>query len=221
MTGLRAQNKADRSRRILESASRLFREAGFDAVRIEDIALDARMSPGTVYNHFSTKGDVLLAIVSMEVEEVLGAGEAVLAEPGGDFAGAMATLIGGYYDHSLNYLSKAMWRTAMAQSVAAPDAAFSRHYTSLDRRLTEQICALIARLQQMGELRRDIDPNILGAMIFNDINMMFMEFVKDETAGLPELQADLTAHLQLLARLLQTQGTDQAQTQEIKGDQPL
>lgn len=221
MSGLRAQNKADRSRRILESASRLFREAGFDAVRIEDIAQDAQMSPGTVYNYFTTKGDVLLAIVSMEVEEVLSAGEALVADPKGDFASAMAALIGGYYDHSLMYLSKAMWRTAMAQSIAAPEAAFSRHYTGLDQRLTDQVCALTARLQQMGKLRLDIDPNILGAMIFNDINMMFMEFVKDEAAGLSDLQADLTAHLQLLAGLLQAQSPHLPLTQETPGDQPL
>ncbi len=202
MTGLRAQNKADRSRRILESASRLFREAGFDAVRIEDIAQDAQMSPGTVYNYFSTKGDVLLAIVAMEVEEVLVAGEALVAAPKGGFEASMLSLIGGYYDHSLNYLSKAMWRTAMAQSIAAPEAAFSTHYTSLDRRLTEQIVALLRRLSETGALRPGIAPEVLGEIIFNDINMMFIEFVKDERLGLPHLQRALQAHVQQLARLI-------------------
>ena len=202
MSGLRAQNKADRSRRILESASRLFQEAGFDAVRIEDIAAEAQMSPGTVYNYFTTKGDVLLAIVAMEVEEVLVAGEGLVDAPKGDFAATMTALIGGYYDHSLMYLSKAMWRTAMAQSIAAPEAAFSRHYTSLDARLTDQICAAIARLQAMGKLRADLDPKVLGAIIFNDINMMFVDFVKNEKATLPQLQKALKAHLHLLAGLL-------------------
>lgn len=202
MTGLRAQNKADRSRRILESASRLFRETGYDAVRIEDIAADAQMSPGTVYNYFSTKGDVLLAIVTMEVEEVLGTGEALLAGPTGGFETALFSLIGGYYDHSLNYLSKAMWRTAMAQSVANPDTAFSRHYTHLDQRLTAQICALIARLQENGTLRPDVDARVLGELVFNDINMMFVEFVKDEKASLRELKKDLRKHLQLIAGML-------------------
>jgi AcrR family transcriptional regulator len=202
MTGLRALNKADRTRRILESASRLFRETGFDAVRIEDIAQDAQMSPGTVYNYFTTKGDVLLAIVSMEVEEVLSAGEALLARPADDFETAAAELIGGYYDHSLNYLSKAMWRTAMAQAISAPEAAFSKRYTALDRRLTDQICRLIARLQARGRLRADLDGQVLGEMIFNDINLMFIEFVKDDALELRELQETLRQHLQLLARLV-------------------
>lgn len=201
MTGLRAQNRADRSRRILDSALRLFRGAGYDAVRIEDIAQDAGLSPGTVYNYFTTKGDVLLAIVSLEVEEVLAAGEVLLSVPPGDFEVAVGALVGGYYDHSLHYLSKAMWRTAMAQAIAMPDAAFSRHYTGLDRRLTEQICRLITALQAAGRVRPDLDARALGEVVFNDINMMFIEFVKDDPQDLQTLQAALRSHLRLLSAM--------------------
>ena len=41
MTGLRARQKALRHQRILDAALRLFREAGYDAVRTEDIATAA------------------------------------------------------------------------------------------------------------------------------------------------------------------------------------
>jgi AcrR family transcriptional regulator len=202
MTGLRALNKADRSRRILDTATRLFRDTGYDAVRIEDIAAAAQLSPGTVYNHFQTKGDVLLAIVTLEVEEVLAQGDALLALPLADFATAARALIGGYYDHSLHYLSKAMWRTAMAQAIATPDSAFSRHFTALDRRLTDQVCALIQRLQAKGRVRADLDARRLGEILFNDLNQMFVDFVRDEARPLADLTASLTAHLDLLARLV-------------------
>ncbi len=194
MTGLRAQNKADRGRRILECAARLFRERGYDPVRIEDIAAEARMSPGTVYNHFQTKGDVLLAIVTMEVEEVLAEGEKVLADPPGGVAEALNRLIGGYYRHSLIYLSKAMWRTAMAHSIAAPDSAFSRRYTGLDLRLTDQICALVADLQARGHLRPEIAARTMGEMVFDDINQMFIDFVKDEGRPMTALLDDMDRH---------------------------
>ena len=38
MSGLRAQKKADKNRRILEAATTLFRKVGYDSARIEDIA---------------------------------------------------------------------------------------------------------------------------------------------------------------------------------------
>jgi AcrR family transcriptional regulator len=202
MTGLRAQNKADRGRRILECALGLFREAGFESVRIEDIAAAARMAPGTVYNHFQTKGDVLLAIVSMEVEEVLTEGERVLADPPEGVAAALDALIGGYFEHSLIYLSKEMWRTAMARSIAAPDSAFSRNYTGLDDRLTDQICAMVAGLQARGRLRGDIDARTLGEIIFDDINMMFIDFVKDDARPMARLLADMSRHHALWERLV-------------------
>ncbi|MGL5010007.1 MAG: TetR/AcrR family transcriptional regulator, partial [Paracoccaceae bacterium] len=75
---LRARQKADRNARIIEAAAEMFRADGFDAVRMEDIAVRAEVSPGTVYNYFPTKGDLLVAIVSREVEEVLAAGEATV-----------------------------------------------------------------------------------------------------------------------------------------------
>ena len=79
MTGLRERQKANRTGRILRSASDLFRAQGYDAIRIEDIAAAAEVSAGTCYNYFSTKGDLLLAIVSMEVEEAVDAGRALVA----------------------------------------------------------------------------------------------------------------------------------------------
>lgn len=201
MTGLRARNKADRGRRILECASRLFREAGFDPVRIEDIAASAQMSPGTVYNHFRTKGDVLLAIVAMEVEEVLAEGEKVLADPPEGVAAALDLLIGGYYAHSLNYLSKAMWRTAMARSIAAPDSAFSRRYTGLDRQLTDQVCALIGGLQDRGLIHPGMSARTMGEMVFADINQMFVDFVKDEARPMAALLEAMQRHHVLWARM--------------------
>ena len=55
-------------------------------MRIEDIAAAAEVSAGTCYNYFSTKGDLLLAIVSMEVEEVVDGGRALVETPPPDAA---------------------------------------------------------------------------------------------------------------------------------------
>ena len=62
-------------------------------------------------------------------------------------------------------------------------------YTALDRELTEQIRALIARLQALGLVRADIDGPALGELVFNNMNMMFIEFVKRDEAKIPELRA--------------------------------
>jgi AcrR family transcriptional regulator len=130
-----------------------------------------------VYNYFPTKGDLLVAIVSREVEEVLQAGESTIQAPPPDVIAALAQLVHGYYDHSLHYLSKDMWRTAMAMTIQSPDSASSQHYVALDARLRGQVVALLAALQARGHLRAMLDPVAIGAVVFHNLDAMFRIFV--------------------------------------------
>jgi AcrR family transcriptional regulator len=204
MSGLRAKHKADRDRRILEAAAELFRTAGYDGAKIEAIAAEAEVSIGTIYNYYHNKGDLLVAIVSMEVNEVLNAGLGVVAEPPRDVGAALDTLIGIYIEHSLNYLSKEMWRQAMAISTQQPDSPFGRTYTGLDRALTDQICALIAKLQERGLVRRGVDARSLGELVFNNMNMMFIEFVKRDEATIAEVCAAISRQNRVLVEAVAT-----------------
>ena len=188
MSGLRAQKKADKNRRILEAATTLFRKVGYDSARIEDIAEMAGVSVGTFYNYYKNKGDMLMATVSMEVEEVLAAGEGIIAKKHDQVATALLELIGKYYDHSLTYLSKEMWRTAMSLSIAQPETPFSKRYTALDHRLSKQVCDLFQSLQDRGIVRKDVDCTATGELVFNNVNMMFIEFVKDEEMNVDGLK---------------------------------
>lgn len=189
MTGLRARQKADRNRRILEAATTLFREQGYDSARIEDIAEMAEVSVGTLYNYYQNKGDILVATVSMEVTEVLEAGEMIVANPPLNVNEALSALINQYYDHSLVYLSKEMWRTAMASSIQQPETPLSKRYTELDQRLCAQVVQLIETLQRRGVVIAGVDTRALGEVFFNNLNLMFIEFCKVEAMPLEELKS--------------------------------
>jgi AcrR family transcriptional regulator len=202
MSGLRAQKKADKNRRILAAATTLFRKVGYDSARIEDIAEMADISVGTFYNYYKNKGDMLMATVSMEVEEVLAAGEGIIGQKHDQVANALFELIGKYYDHSLTYLSKEMWRTAMSLSIAQPETPFSKRYTALDHRLSKQVCDLFRSLQDRGIVRKDVDCTALGELVFNNVNMMFIEFVKDEEMDIDGLKQRVALQNQPVASLV-------------------
>ena len=191
MAGLRAKHKIDRNSRIVDSASGLFRREGYEGARIEEIAAKAEVSVGTIYNYYRNKGDILVAIVSMEVHEVLAAGQRLVQKPPKNVEKAVDALIATYIDHSLVYLSKEMWRQAMATSTQQPDSPFGKTYTALDRDLADQTCALIAKLQELGLVRNDIDGRGVGEMIFNNMNMMFIEFIKHENISIKELRGNI------------------------------
>lgn len=205
MSGLREKQKAKREKRILQAAVTRFRADGYKSVRIEDLAEIAEVSVGTVYNYYQTKGDILIAVVAMEVEEVLEAGQAILHDPPRGVDAALLALIFQYYDHSLHYLSKEMWRRAMALSIEAPGTPKGQRYAALDAALAHQVTELIATLQARGEVRADLDAGALGQVVFNNLNMMFVEFVKDEDMTLTDLRARVTAQTRPLALLMRAE----------------
>ncbi len=198
MSGLRERQKTDRERRIIEAATRLFRETGFAGSRIEAIAADAGIAVGTVYNYFESKGDILVAIVAVEVGEVLNAGNRLLEAPPADVETAIEALIAIYLDHSLVYLDKDMWRNAMALTTQFPDTRFAAKYNQLDELLTDQVCALIGRLQQDGRVRPGIDARAVGELLFYSTNMMFTMFVKSTTMDLATLKSAIARQIHTL-----------------------
>jgi AcrR family transcriptional regulator len=195
MSGLRAKQKANRHIRILEAATALFRDYGYDAVKMEAIAAEAEVSIGTIYNYYQNKDDLLVAIVAMEVNEVLAAGERVIAMPHKNALQAIDRLIGNYIEHSLKYLSKEIWRQAMAISTQQPDSPFGIKYAALDVALAQQTCKLIKRLQDLRLLRSEVNARAIGELVFNNINMMFIVFVKSDNGGVVDLRKKIMTQL--------------------------
>ena len=68
---------------------------------------------------------------------------------------------------------------------------FGETYADLDVALARQTVALIEKLQALGSLSREADAEALGEVVFNNTNMNFIGFVKDETMTMKELRSHL------------------------------
>ncbi len=203
MSGLREQQKQDRELRLLHAAAHCFRSAGYGNATIEDIARQAGLSPGTVYNYYGHKGEMLIALVAMEVNDVLKAGESFVRNPSLDVLESVDGLIGLFLEKSLIYLDKESWRHAIAASIEQPDAVFASHYTDLDARLADQISRMLMTLQRLERIHPKIDPQVFGRMLFNNMNNQFIEFVKDAPREMKQLRDDLHYQHAALCRLIE------------------
>ncbi|TDQ81554.1 TetR family transcriptional regulator [Dongia mobilis] len=197
MTGLRERQKAGRRRDILAAASQLFARNGFADTSVEAIAALAEVGTGTVYNYFSSKGDLLMALVALDGEQVRARGKRFIAGRHADPATALYGLLAIYIDHSLVHLTKELWRNAMATALTQADSPFGIGYFENDRLLAEQVGELVAVLQADGSLKSDIDAAQAGSALFIIVNGLFMQFVAQEKMPKTQLHARLRAQVAL------------------------
>jgi TetR/AcrR family transcriptional regulator, cholesterol catabolism regulator len=67
-TGTRASETAERKRRCVDAAVALAAEGGYDAVQMRDVAAKAEVALGTLYRHYASKDQLLLAAMLQQTE---------------------------------------------------------------------------------------------------------------------------------------------------------
>lgn len=75
------QKRAQREREICQQATTLLQEQGFLGVRMSDVAKVSGYSMGTIYSHFSSKEDLLVACAVEVEEEILNTLRRALEQP--------------------------------------------------------------------------------------------------------------------------------------------
>ena len=79
---LRAPRADNRLPQVRDAAARLFREKGYAFTSMRDIAAAAGMLAGSLYYHFASKEELLVAVYAEGVRRVTDAVEASLAQDG-------------------------------------------------------------------------------------------------------------------------------------------
>lgn len=181
MAGLRERKKAATSKRIIAEASRMFLEQGYASTRIEDVACAADLSVATFYNYFGSKADIVLSSVAEETEKVLAEAEKSIARPYPDVVHAFDALNANYWDISFTTATRQMWRIAVSQTMLDPESEFSRRYVALDERLSHQVCRFVRKMQDAGHINRTIDPDPIGELLFNNVNMHFLAYIRSDS----------------------------------------
>src|SRR6185436_17678036 len=65
-TGTRAAETAVRKQLLLDAATALAAEGGYDAVQMRDVAARAEVALGTLYRHYASKDQLLLAALAAQ-----------------------------------------------------------------------------------------------------------------------------------------------------------
>ncbi|MEU8128176.1 TetR/AcrR family transcriptional regulator [Micromonospora sp. NPDC049049] len=132
---------------LLAAAASAFVTSGVD-VPVRDIATRAGVGVGTIYRHFPTRADLIVAVYRHQVEACAEAGPTLLAESDTPHA-ALAQWINIFVDFLVT-------KHGLAEALQSDNAAFEAlHAYFLDRLLP--VCAqLLDAAAAAGEIRPDV-----------------------------------------------------------------
>jgi TetR/AcrR family transcriptional repressor of nem operon len=79
------EQAAENREKILTTATRLFREKGYDGIGIADLMKSAGLTHGGFYGHFSSKEDLIAQTCDRAVDEILAQNQARFGEGEGTY----------------------------------------------------------------------------------------------------------------------------------------
>ena len=151
------RSDAQRNReRILEVAKQEFTRSGANA-SLEDIAKKACVGPGTLYRHFPTREDLLVAVYRSEMEK-LAAAERTFADTMPPVEALRAWLL--LFVDAVE--TKQIIAPVLNTLVGDPKKVFEASYAQIH----EALRALVKRAIKSGDIRKDLDPiDLLRALV--------------------------------------------------------
>ena len=148
---------AQRNReRILEVAKKEFTRSGANA-SLEEIAKKAGVGPGTLYRHFPTREELLVAVYRSEMEK-LAAAERTFADtlPPAEALRAWLLLFVDAVE------TKQIIAPVLNTLIGDPKKVFESSYAQMH----EALRALVKRAIKSGDIRKDLDPiDLLRALV--------------------------------------------------------
>jgi len=181
MSGLREQQKESRRKRILASAREHFRERGYEATSIENIADAAGVSAVTIYNHYRTKGGVLLALVTQSDQLLIEKIAALMASPPADPLDAVCAFSDTINKHAFSYLNREIWRHVIATSIIEGNSEFGQVYKKLDSELMRLLAEFLEGLKHSEGVTKSCDCRTAADVLYNVHNARFLEYIIDRT----------------------------------------
>jgi AcrR family transcriptional regulator len=133
---------------LLDAAAAVFVSSGVEAP-VRDIAAKAGVGMGTIYRHFPTRADLIIAVYRHQVEACAQAGPALLASSSTPLA-ALTQWIDLFVDFLIT-------KHGLAAALQSDNASFETLHAYFLDRLVPVCAQLLGTAATAGEIRPDID----------------------------------------------------------------
>lgn len=133
---------------LITTAAAAFVASGID-VPVRDIAAAAGVGVGTIYRHFPTRADLIVAVYRHQVDACVEAGPALLRDSDSPHAA-----LRGWIDLFVDFL---VTKRGLARALQSDSAAFETLHAYFLDRLVPVCTQLLAAAAASGEIVADVD----------------------------------------------------------------
>lgn len=174
---IRAQLAAARRTQILDAATRVFASKGFNRATIRDVAQDAGIADGTIYNYFANKTDLLMGLLDrLNDTERRPASLAQAAQ------GSLADFFRAYLRERVEALwsNADLFRAVLPELLAHPDLR-ARYYNEViapTMMLSETVMGGLIASGTVRDLDLPLSMRIVAGSV---LGVMVLQLLGDET----------------------------------------
>jgi AcrR family transcriptional regulator len=182
--------KSERTReRILDAAAKTFRERGYAATRLSDIADAADTQAGSLYYHFDSKNQLLDEVLGRGITRVF---EAVRERVEGlpSDAGGRDRLLVAVEAHLGFILKHDDYASANIRLFGQTPSAIRRRHIRKHRVYAAYWRGLLESAQAAGEIRDDVDLSLARLSLFGMMNWS-LEWYRPGRLGIGDLARNM------------------------------
>jgi AcrR family transcriptional regulator len=147
-----AQLQSDRRAEILDAARICFARSGFHQTSMQEICVQAGMSPGNLYRYFRSKEAIIAGIAERDRAEV--AEQFSQAEFAPDFFVALEAMARHHFAERSD-VDVALCAELMTESRRNPE--IGRIYRNFDADVKARLIGMLQQAAERGDISRDVD----------------------------------------------------------------
>ena len=177
MTTIDHPDTTDKRQRIVEAACLVFALKGYTGASVADIAVQASIGKGTVYEYFNSKEDLFFAVFEWFIQRTGRQASVSIAALGGSASErllALSDAIMGMWDEIKDAFTLTMEFWAASASSQMQDR-FKAAFRNLYKEFREVIMALIQDGIERGEFRADFRPESVAAALVGTWDALFLQ----------------------------------------------
>ncbi len=173
-------DRESKRRSLVEAARKVFARQGFLPTRVADVAIEAGVGKGTVYEYFSSKEELMFAVFDSIQTDIAGRVEAIVAE-GGDAVETFRRLMhfGAEITAEQVELQAVMLDFWAASRGGALEGRFAEHNVAMYRSYRSLVAEVVHRGQAAGVLDPAADPEAIAVLLVSAIDGLGIQLFFD------------------------------------------